>query len=121
MIKGFSEQTHELTDDEKNIIVPKMVRGLQTKIGKANTITNSKMIDGLIKSGHSVTAPRIRKMIRYIRMTGLVPRLVATSKGYYVSNDDKELTEYIDSLLQRADSINQLAEQLEFQRKQLKS
>ena len=35
----------------------------------------------------------------------MVPLLIATSKGYYVSNDTQEVQEYITSLQERANSI----------------
>lgn len=47
MITNFEEYTEELTDDEKTNIVPILVRGLQTKIGKSNAITSTEMIKAM--------------------------------------------------------------------------
>ena len=119
MITNFEELTAELTDYELNVIVPAMISGLITKIGKEKAVTNSQMQKGLSKCNFKIktTAPRIRKMIQFIRITGMVERLMATSKGYYISNDVKELESYTKNLIQRADAINQLANQLSFQTK----
>lgn len=118
MITGYEEITHDLTPDELRLI-PGMVRGLETKIGKANAITSSQIIKVYRERGEKMTGARVRKMINHIRMTGLVERLVATSTGYYVSNDPKELQDYIRSLYERADSIVAVAKQIEYQTKKL--
>lgn len=115
MINNFESQTHELKNEEENVIVPMMVQGLKTKIGKENAITNKEMIAGLKKYGHKTNPARVRKMIHYIRINGLVERLVATSNGYYISNDKNEIKVYIESLMQRAESIEKIAKQLNFQ------
>ena len=118
-IKGFENITFELTPKEQNEIVPAMVKALEKKVGKENAVTNKQMIDGLKTWNLKTNAPRIRKMIQYIRITGTIERLIATSKGYYISNDPKELINYIESLNQRADSISLLAKQLDYQTKKI--
>lgn len=115
MITNFEEYTEELTDEEKNNIVPLLVRGLQTKIGKDNAITSTDMITAMKKYNHKIGGAKLRKLIQYIRMTGLVERLVATSKGYYICNREDEMNAYIESLLQRSAQINMIAKQMDFQ------
>lgn len=116
MITNFEELTEELTEQELNRIVPALIRGLRTKIGKENTITNKQMKEGLEEICNiKTTEPRIRKMIQYIRISGSIERLIATSKGYYISNDVQELKDYLESLMQRADSIMLTAKQIQFQ------
>lgn len=118
MINNFEKYTHELTDMEIKIIVPAIIRGLENKIGKKKAITNKQMIQGLKNISNIITtAPRIRKMIHHIRITGLIERLIATSKGYYISNNPEELILYIESLIQRSESINLIAKQLDYQTK----
>lgn len=118
-IKGFEDITFELTPKEENEIVPAMIKALVKKTGKENAVTNQQMIEGLKSWGLKTTAPRIRKMIQYIRITGQVERLMATSKGYYISNNKEELEVYIESLVQRADAIYLLAKQLDYQKQKL--
>jgi len=81
------------------------VKGLEKKLGKDQAITNKKMRACLKETGIKVSAPRIRKIINYIRRTNLVPCLVSTSKGYFVSSDKEELENYIQSLSERAEAI----------------
>jgi hypothetical protein len=110
MINGFEEQTHQLSDEEKSL-VPIFVRGLQTKIGKDKAITAGKMIKAL--PDHNLSGPRVRKIINYIRNSCLVPGLIATSSGYYVTNDPDELFSYIQSLKHREAAIRSIREKTE--------
>lgn len=119
MINGFETQTAELNDYEEKTLLPLMVKGLKSKIGKSRAITSSQMINGLKTKGHKVDSSRIRKIIHHIRITGLVECLMATSKGYYISNDKKEIDNYIESLIQRAESIQRIANQLQHQRNKM--
>lgn len=112
MINNFEDYTQELTDYELTL-VPIIVKGLSTKLGKHNAITNEVMTEKMKGAGHKVSTPRMRKIIHHIRVTGLVECLMATSKGYYISNDIEELKEYVNSLHQRADSIQLVAYALE--------
>jgi len=114
-VNGFEEQTHELNEYEQNVIVPLMVKGLENKIGKSQAITNKKMIVGLKRMGHTVNGARVRKLIHHIRITGMIECLIATSKGYYITNDKKEMDSYIESLIQRSESIMKIANQMQFQ------
>lgn len=118
MINGFKNETHELTAEEFRLL-PLIVDGLKTKIGKVNAITNNKMVKAMKAHGHKITPPRLRKIIHHIRITGLIERLVATSKGYYITNDKEELEDYIESLTQRAESITRIADQLAFQKNKM--
>ena len=43
MLKSFEKQTHKVTDYEEKTILPLLVNGLKKKIGKENSITNSKI------------------------------------------------------------------------------
>lgn len=118
MINGFEEYTKELNDKEKNEILPILIKVLKARVGKNIAITNKEIVKKLKEvSGIKTTEPRIRKIINAIRMTGAVERLIATSRGYYVSNDPNEIETYIESLIQRAESIQAIANQLNFQLK----
>jgi hypothetical protein len=112
MINGFAQQTHELTDIEINRMLPGMVKRLKTKIGKNNAVTNNEIVAAFKSIGVKTGGPRIRKIINYIRMQGLVPNLIATSSGYYVASDRAELEDYIESLEQRISSITDVKNQM---------
>ena len=120
MIEGFEKETEELNDFEKSLL-PKFVAGLSTKKGKGAAITNKQMIAGLKDRGIEVGEARVRKIINHIRNTGLVEGLIATSKGYYVSNDIEEINKYIESLLGRESAIRIVREGFEAQIRRLKN
>ena len=109
MINGFEEETDNLSGYELNTLIPILVKGLSNKIGKDNAITNKTMVSKLKELKYEVTEVRIRKMINYIRHKGLVKNLIATSVGYYISQDAEEIKLYIASLKQRADAILAIA------------
>ncbi len=114
MIQGFEEETAPLSDYELQL-VPIFARGLRTKIGPMSAITGREMIRAMVASGYKVNGPRVRKIINHIRMHGLVERLVATSAGYYVSEDPGELRRYADSLRSRASAIDAIRKRIEAQ------
>ena len=116
MVNFFEEITEELNDYERLTISPLIVKGLSMKIGKENVITNGEMRKGLLnKYSIKISDARMRKIIQYIRLGGFVERLIATSKGYYVSENKEELLQYEESLMQRAASIEEIAKQINFQ------
>jgi hypothetical protein len=105
MLPLFEDITYDLTEKEKKI-VPIVVRGLASKVGSSMAVTNKEIQAGMKRLGHKVTDSRVRKLINYIRFHHLVPRLIATSKGYYVSNEKEEILKYISSLQARLNEIN---------------
>lgn len=105
MITNFDSHTQELNDYEEKTLQPIIIRGLSTKLGKASAITNKKICEILTQKGYEITDTRLRKIIHNIRAKDLVPLLIATSKGYYVSNDEQEIRDYVQSLSERINSI----------------
>lgn len=118
MIEGFENITHELTDYEKNNVMPRIVEGFK-RIG-AEPTPNSKIIAKLTSEGYKVSAPRIRKIIHEIRVQGLIPNLISNSKGYFISSDPVEIINYIESLGQRVRSISEIGRALKEQLKGIK-
>jgi hypothetical protein len=110
MLIGFEKETHDLTADELSL-VPLLVGTLQYKVGVKAAVTNTMLCNflractGEDNKPIKVTDVRMRKLINHIRMKDLVPGLLASSKGYYVSNDPKEVKEYIQSLQGRENAI----------------
>jgi len=112
MINGFEEQTHDLTEDEMKVI-PILVKGFKTLVGKEKAMTAGQIGDQIKEyHGTTVSGPRLRKMVNYIRINHMVPLLVASSKGYYVSDDQQEMLDYIQSLKDRAGAIQEVADSL---------
>lgn len=106
----FDQYTHELSGDE--IIAAEIIAArLRQNVGKDKVRTN-KFISGILKHeyGLSITGARMRKIINWIRTKGLIPNLIASSAGYYVSNDPEEIDKYVFSLKQRAHAILHVAQ-----------
>lgn len=119
MLKNFEEQTHELNEWELRVVVPILIRGFYNKVGKDKAITNNKICKSVneeLNLKHTLTEPRVRKCINYVRTKNLIPFLIATSKGYYVATNKKELEEWRDSLSGR---INSIKEVLDYAEKQI--
>ena len=115
MVNYFEQLTSELSENELDKILPEVKKILETKIGKVNIITNSKIIKTLKGDEVSTSPARVRKIIQHIRLSGEIPLLMATNRGYYISNNKEELDKYIESLHQRADSILYTANQIQWQ------
>lgn len=109
MITNFENITEGLSHEETTIVLPKVIELVKWRRGKENAVTNRKLVNLLTAMGHNVSEPRIRKMINQIRLNGLVKNLLATSKGYYVTTDPKEIKNYVQSLRERASAINAIA------------
>ena len=108
--------TDPLNDYERATLLPIMVKSLQTKRGKDKAVTNSAMRLGLMEHGYmKVSEARIRKIINHIRTNGLVECLVATSEGYFVSDDVQEVEKYIETLKSRENAIRAMREHVEEQ------
>lgn len=115
MIINFEEHTHELRPYEIKYLLTRVVNGLSTKVGKEKIITNKEMLKILKDQGLKITAPRLRKIINHIRVSGLVQNLISTSNGYYVATTKEEMENYIKSLKQRIGSITVVHDQMEYQ------
>lgn len=118
MIKGFDNETEPLSDYERDVLVPVMIRGLISKVGKANAVTNKHIVTCLKTQEYKISDARVRKVINHIRCNDLVPCLIATSDGYYIAETEQELRDYEDSLLGREDAIRQVRLSINRQRKQ---
>lgn len=112
MITNFEEITSELTDLELTLI-PVIVKGFKARTDenpiKAEEIIKTMNIY-LVKKGIKLkmTGSRLRKSCNYIRRNSIIP-LIATSKGYYVPYKHDIVMAQIESLNQRASSIESCA------------
>lgn len=101
MITLFEDITYELTEYETNTLLPIVVKGLKTKNGKKNAITNKRICEALKNKGYKISEPRLRKIIHHIRVEQIIVGLCCNSKGYYVTDSLEELGKYVESLAQR--------------------
>ena len=114
MIKGFDRHTKRLTDFERKEILPKVVTILSNRIGRDKALKNGTIVGML---DNAITPPDMRKIINYIRRSGLVKGLVANSMGYYVAESEQELIEYEQSLEGRERAIREVRMSIRKQRK----
>lgn len=70
MIKGFDQETQPLNDYEMGVLLPLLVRGLRTKIGRENAVTNKHIVNTL-KGSYKLNDARVRKIINHIRTNDL--------------------------------------------------
>lgn len=116
MIEGFEKETHELNEAERALI-PFFTYELRLRKGESNAITNKQLIE-LIKNRQpnaSLSGPRVRKIINYIRINGLVRLLCANSKGYFVAVKHKEIEDYLKGLDQRINEQQRVSNSLKNQ------
>lgn len=116
----FEQETSNLTDYEMNELMPIMVKCLKNKIGKENAITNSVMVEKMREHGYNLTEIRVRKIINYIRTHGLIERLMASNRGYYITTDKDEMWKYCQSLLGREEAIREVRMAMESQMERMK-
>lgn len=108
MIKNFEYLTREMTDDEKKL-VPVLIKGFSTKT-KDNPIKAPDIVQAInakkesLKLKSAFSEVRLRKLVNFIRAEGILP-LIATSNGYFCSEDKEEIKNQIESLTQRANAI----------------
>jgi hypothetical protein len=108
MLNGFEKETKDLTEYEEDVLLPLMIQGFENHVGADRAITNREICGKLRAKGYDVTEVRVRKIVNYIRTHNLVPRLMATGKGYYITNEPGELLGYISSLKGRREAISEV-------------
>ena len=121
MIYGFENETAPLNNIELQAAA--IIRDclINFHVGAKRAVTAEQIARGMANmelfrdknSNPYLNGARIRKIVNHLRITGACPRLIASSKGYYVSNDREEITEYIQSLYARAEAILAVAKQMQ--------
>lgn len=105
MIQGFEEQTAPLTEYERTTLLPMLVKCIERRKGADMAVTNTRIVKAFREHGYTLSEARVRKLVNHIRINGLVPRLVASSRGYYVTDDMNELRTFLQSLRGREEAI----------------
>lgn len=132
MVTGFQKVTNELTHFEKTTILPMIIESWRRKDSdkeekilmkdmiksvnafcSANSIYNYRLLKSGEKRPHKktyhITGPRMRKVIHDIRTSGAIKNLIATSDGYFRSNDPKKIADFIKSCIERSNSFMDVA------------
>lgn len=116
MIKGFERETNPLTDYKTGVLLPVLVRGLITKKGRDQAVTNGYIV-ATLKPTYKISEALVRKIINHIRTNDLIPGLIATSDGYFIAETEEELIEYEQSLKGREDAIREVRQSIARQRR----
>jgi hypothetical protein len=121
MITLFENITEQLTDKEKNVLVPLIIERLQLS-NQHYTIKSYMLQSFLAYKKHKVSDARIRKMIAYIRIMNLTkPKaLIGSSKGYFLTKNLQVVDDQIESLKGRMAAMKCVVESLEAQKENLK-
>ena len=114
MLKNFESVTHELNSFELEC-VEFLGQWFMANMGKKNAVKNAdiaKMIEK--KFDKKIHDSRVRKVVQALRTNGL-PNLIASGKGYFYTEDTKEIEEWVISLKQRELAIRTIREKAERQ------
>lgn len=105
MLTGFEKITEDLTTFEKEQALPLIVAGLRSKVGQGMAVTSGYICERMNDSGklgkYKLSPVKLRKIISFIRVLGLIEGLCSTSKGYFRANTHQELESCLESLKQR--------------------
>jgi hypothetical protein len=114
MITNFEQYTFELNSNEQR--ASKYIEALLRKT--CAIYSNRELAEKIYqRSGQSkeykFSDSRIRSIINYLRRTS-APNIIANSNGYKISEDKDELNKYHQSLSERIEAMQVIADQVEF-------
>jgi hypothetical protein len=119
MLTLFENQTQDLSEYERDHLVPAIVGLLYPIRGKEAALKSAEIVQRIKAKGLKIDDRRLRKAVGYIRYHGLLPCLCASERGYYVAATPEEVQLNIQSLEQRASENSRMAESLKSQIKRL--
>lgn len=119
MKKVLKERASSLSSYELNVLLPILMKGLETKKGKKNAVSTKQILNGLQSNGLRVCERQVTRIINYIRVNDLLMGLMTSFSGYYITNNEEELIGYENHLLKREDSIKALRKSMIRQRKSM--
>ena len=119
MKKELKKKTRKITNYEQKVLLPILLKGLKTKKGKKNAVTNKEIVYGLQSHGFRICETDVRALINHIRTNDLVVGLIATSTGYYITNNEQDFLNYEDSLLGRETAIRDVRYSIQRQRRMM--
>ena len=118
MIPGFEKWTKEMSDSEirKALELAPILREAE---GKLKSMEIMKLLNMKILNTQQPAA-RVRKIIHFLRVSGVVPCLISDGGGYWVSSDSEKIQKHIEGLRKRVRSITEVADCLQEQLDELK-
>ncbi|MGQ0740196.1 MAG: hypothetical protein ACT4OJ_14185 [Bacteroidota bacterium] len=117
MLTLFTNITKELTDLEKDTLVPLILEQLEYTSAE-RCYTGRRLCQYLKGLNFPTSEIRVRKMVNYIRVTNAArPRvLIGSGRGYFLTRDLREVDEQIESLEGRMDSMKAAIDAIKSQR-----
>ena len=116
----MSEES-KITDYEQGAVVPLLALWLSTRKGPGKVVDRNAIARYIRGNGLRIENDiHIRAVINHMRVCGIVPCLVANSRGYYVAVDAGDVERYVLSLRKRAAAMEEVAAALERQGSKLK-
>lgn len=116
MKSKLKKSTYSLTDYDLNVLLPLLIKGLEQKKEKTNAVTANQIVWGLQRNGLKITKRHVFRLIGYIRMNDLVVGLMASSVGYYITNNEQELIKYEKRLMSREANLRNMRMSMKRQR-----
>lgn len=116
MKSKLKKSTYSLTDYDLNVLLPLLIKGLEQKKEKTNAVTANQIVWGLQRNGLKITKRHVFRLIGYIRMNDLVVGLMASSVGYYITNNEQELIKYEKRLMSREANLRSMRMSMKRQR-----
>ena len=114
MLKNFESITHELNSFELEC-VEYLGQWFMANTGKKNAVKNANIADMIEKKfDKKIHDSRVRKVVQALRTNGL-PNLIASGKGYFYTEDIKEIEDWVISLKQRELAIRTIREKAQRQ------
>jgi uncharacterized protein YbbC (DUF1343 family) len=114
MLKNFESITHELNSFELEC-VEFLGQWFMANTGKKNAVKNANIADMIEKKfDKKIHDSRVRKVVQALRTNGL-PNLIASGKGYFYTEDIKEIEDWVISLKQRELAIRTIREKAQRQ------
>lgn len=92
--------------------LPHVIRFLKRTKGKAWYVSSMDIIDFLWGRGLDLQVCEVAFIIRYIRLNGLVKRLVANSRGYWIEDNTEAFRRYCSRLNRRGLKICLVSKEL---------
>ncbi len=122
MLTLFKNITEEITSLERDTLVPLLI-SILTLSHEEKRITGNQLCIWFKAQGHNVSAPRLRKMINYIRVRNmLAPAVViGAGNGYFITTDTGIIEDQIESIKGRMDSMNAFIDTMQAQLQTLKT
>lgn len=109
MIKTFEDYTIDISEVQKEKIVPRIITFMQNYcVGEENAITSEQLVKKIQDSGLAISDVTLRRCIKYIQFHNLCKWIVATQKGFFHTRDKVTVQRQIDSLIERENAIRQV-------------